>query len=222
MDLHLIKIDRLRKSFEKKYIPEPNSGCWLWLGSIDKNSGYGKMSSTLYTAAGHPLPIGAHRASVILDRGYQCLEGKVDVCHRCDNPSCVNPEHLFVGTHAENMADAKAKGRMRHGEDHEQAVLTNEQAIAIANATGPDWYVAEKFGVSSVTVASVRSGRSWARVTGLTEINRKIKLSDEQVAAIQNEPQSFGVGRRLANKYGVSESMISLIRNGLRRLDVAA
>lgn len=90
--------------FDSKYIPEPNSGCWLWLGSIcSGNAGYGQIR------IGGKIEY-AHRVSYEMHCGE--IPAGIDVCHTCDQPSCVNPEHLFPGTRQENMQDAKRKGRL--------------------------------------------------------------------------------------------------------------
>lgn len=88
---------------EQNSVPEPNSGCWLWLRGL---------SSTGYAV----WMIGRRQWRVshlaLLSRGIQVPSG-FDACHHCDNPPCVNPDHLFVGTRRDNMQDAKAKGRTK-------------------------------------------------------------------------------------------------------------
>ncbi len=84
----------------ENYEPEPNTGCWLWLGRRD-DEGYGR-----FKANGVRL---AHREFYLHHRG--AIPDGHDVLHRCDTPACVNPNHLFTGTHADNMRDMIKKGR---------------------------------------------------------------------------------------------------------------
>lgn len=85
--------------------PVTESGCWIWLGSVDKN-GYGILS---FYAEGKRTHVRAHRASFTAFNG-QIPEGFF-VCHKCDVPGCVNPHHLFAGTALDNTRDMIAKGR---------------------------------------------------------------------------------------------------------------
>lgn len=85
---------------------EKGEGCWLWLGALYRN-GYG----VFYVAKVGERQVYAlaHRASLTL-AGVDLADDAV-VCHRCDTPRCVRPDHMFVGTHADNVADMIAKGR---------------------------------------------------------------------------------------------------------------
>lgn len=95
----MIPLDVLER-FEAKYVPEPNTGCWLWFGA-ELNYGYGQFRND-----GHAL---AHRWSYSHFIG-PIPEGLI-VRHRCDTPCCVNPDHLELGTYVDNMADKVRRGR---------------------------------------------------------------------------------------------------------------
>lgn len=154
----LLFAEELYRSIESNCIPEPNSGCWLWLGAIFIKSGYARL----------PRPrLGTSTAS----RAMWCavcgpIPRDLFVCHRCDVRSCVNPDHLFLGTPADNTADMVAKGRHAFGERNSKVVLTAERAVLIRHAPGKVREVAKEFGVSKSLVSRIRRGEAWASLPG--------------------------------------------------------
>lgn len=100
----------------------------------------------------------AHRVMFELVNG-PIPEG-MELLHSCDNPSCINPEHLRIGTHVENMADRDAKKRLTHkrGEEHGRAILTNQQAADIRNDTRTQMIIARHYNVSLTTIARIKRG----------------------------------------------------------------
>lgn len=96
------------------------TSCWLWTGSKDPFYGMAYMNGK---------HVKAHRLSWFIANGL--IPCDVDVLHRCDVKSCVNPDHLFLGTHTDNMRDASAKGLLPAGENSPKAKITNAQAQKI-------------------------------------------------------------------------------------------
>ena len=94
--------------FEDKYIPVTESGCWLWTGAVWMNERYGAF--WIDKSFNNGRMTGAHRASLFIYKGLK-LKPDEQACHTCDVTLCVNPHHLFVGSHTDNMRDMVTKGR---------------------------------------------------------------------------------------------------------------
>ena len=136
---------------------DPETGCWLWTGARDKY-GYGSIpvgparSEKAYRAAYRefvaPIPEGAH------------------VLHRCDNPRCINPEHLFLGDQRSNMADMVKKGRQQRGERGSMAKLTEPDVLKIRSLAGQLTHaqIARVFGVRPSAVTRIINRKRWAHL----------------------------------------------------------
>lgn len=135
---------------------EPNSGCWLWTGAVDKD-GYGKLTVKYQDVRAHRVSYETYTGAI--------PEGLV-ACHKCDTPACINPDHLFLGTHADNIADRDAKGRHipRYGADNGSAKLTEESVRAIRSANGSQKSIGSGFGVSQSIVSLIKRGERWQHI----------------------------------------------------------
>lgn len=140
---------------------EKGPDCWEWTGSKVKG-GYGQIGKG-GREIGNEM---THRLSWEIHNG-PIPEGMF-VCHSCDNRSCVNPDHLFLGTHSDNVQDMVAKGRVgdvgRKGTKHHKAKLTDEDVREIRAAEDSTTTLALIYGVSTSTIQRVKSGKGWSHV----------------------------------------------------------
>lgn len=146
--------------FDAKYVPEPNSGCWLWVGATTKQ-GYGSF----YVADKQARL--AHRVSWFLHRG-EMPPPSIKVCHSCDTPACVNPDHLWLGSQRDNAADCIQKGRARRarqvGETNPAAVLRESDVEAILNDRRSYSQIARAYGCSQSSIGMIKTGRNWKHI----------------------------------------------------------
>jgi len=202
------------------FIPEPNSGCWLWVGSVS-DSGYGKFS------IGNHVQVQAHRFSWELHNG-DIPEG-LFACHKCDVRCCVNPEHLFIGTQSDNLNDMVQKRRDNpaRGERNARSRFTEEKIQAIRSDTRRLRIIAAAYDISISWVTEIKAGRGWRHsyeynpeeklrfkrscsFRSRGEDHLSSKLTVEQVISIRNDARGCN---KLAAEYGVSRNSIKRIRN---------
>lgn len=131
-------------------------GCWVWLGRTKQRDGRAE-----FVCRGYWSYIAA-RVAWVLTHGTD--PGESFVLHRCDNPACVRPDHLFLGTQTVNMADRQAKGRQPKGEAIPWARLTEADVRVIRTRTEPVATLAERLRVSVRTVRNVIEHRTWRHV----------------------------------------------------------
>jgi hypothetical protein len=157
--------------YERFIIPEPNSGCWLWTGTCTpgrKSAGVGygwfrRSKKMIY----------AHRAS------YECTHGDgsaagLMVRHSCDLPLCVNPDHLLLGTNADNMQDMRERGRSNKGVKNGACILSTGAVQAIKgmrDAKVPQHEIGRQFGISQSAVSLIINEKRWAE-------HRKNRVTD--------------------------------------------
>ena len=154
----VLDMNVVRARFEARAYPEPNTGCWLWATQADPY-GYGNFSF------GNKNRL-AHRASYMIYKGE--IPDGLFVCHSCDMPACVNPEHLFLGTNLDNMLDRDSKQRQARGKAIPQTKLSLEEVIQIreAYAVGNTTYnrLAKQFNVKDTTIQAIIQRKSWKYV----------------------------------------------------------
>ncbi len=145
------------EQFEKRYIPEPMSGCWIWLAGFNPSNGYGRF----YT--GPNKCVYAHKFS------FQTFKGSIPrghmLRHTCDVKLCVNPDHIITGTAVDNAQDAVERGLYKIGKDHWAARLSESDVLFIFNSKTPNKQLALQFGVARAHISRIKTGGSWRHIT---------------------------------------------------------
>lgn len=136
------------------YSEPQENGCILWKGALDAR-GYGHLAIA-------SVPHGAHRIAYRLNIGE--IPSDMFVCHRCDAPACVNPEHLFLGTNADNTADRHRKGRDARGERCGKPKLTAAVIPEIRASTTKLVELSAEYGVSCTVISQIKRRQRWRHV----------------------------------------------------------
>lgn len=151
------------KRFIKFIKVNRETGCWEWTGSINKD-GYGRFKSKCYNLIW--ITLVSSRVAYELFNG-KLIPNKMRACHSCDNPSCVNPNHLWLGTDKDNAEDRDNKGRQvcMHGEDHGMAKLTWVQIGEIRKLHATNKYsqrkLAKIFNITQVNIWRIVNNKIW-------------------------------------------------------------
>ena len=140
---------------------DKSGDCWEWIAGKNDN-GYGRFHLNKKARS-------AHRVAWELTNGPIPDDGSYHgtcVCHRCDNPGCVNPDHLFLGNHADNLSDMAKKGRQANlkGQQNGRSVLTEEDVRRIRQLDVPQRKIARCFGVSSYAIFAIKSRKTWSHI----------------------------------------------------------
>lgn len=223
-DINAILSSKFRQSverrFKERFVALSPDECWEWTG-LRGDSHYGLLSVSIGSGWWNE---GAHRLAWVLHNGpLPDLpdHGRAHVLHHCDNPPCVNPKHLFVGTYGDNNRDKAAKGRAPRGETHPITHVTEEQVRSLRADPRPQRELARAYGLAETTVHNIKHGLSWAHIDGdlvpsvagykRGEESPGAKLTAEQVRAVRADRRTH---RRIAADYGVSHYAIQRIKSG--------
>lgn len=140
----------------------PFSDCHFWIGTLGRKNGYGCFKIREKGNRDNCKQFKVHRLI------YEFTKGEIGnnhVLHKCDNPCCVNPDHLFLGTHQDNMKDMAKKGRAWHGSKHKNAKLTPVEVLEIrqlyASGNHTTRSLSAKYNVDSKHIHNIVTGKKW-------------------------------------------------------------
>lgn len=193
----------IRKRFQKYVLRSEETDCWIWIGATGR-WGYGLLM--LNRKYGQR----AHRLSYELYRGT--IPDRMHVLHTCDNPPCVNPEHLFIGDNHDNMMDRDAKRHQQFGEKNTHAKLTEETILEIRKQNMSSRDISNRYGVTMSQAWRIKRGIHWKHTIPpkYPFQHGNAKLNEEDVRRILNDNRSLS---KIGKDYSVSPSTISMIRN---------
>lgn len=211
----------LKERLEKFSKKDEETGCIEWIGSHDVD-GYGQTEYKGKNYRTHRLAYKIYIGSI--------PKGKI-VCHHCDNPSCINTDHLYVGTYKDNAHDRMKRGRsnIKTGEESSASKLTRARAIELIqrrkNGERSET-LAEDYGITIWTVNDIMKGKSWKNIDRDSIVgaskkdsagrikNTKTKLSEHDVGIIKYKLNNKSASlRELSKEFGVDRKLIMNIRD---------
>jgi hypothetical protein len=183
--------------------------CWVWT-AYRNNCGYGLIGGGRRGAG----MLRASRVSWVLAHGD--IPKGLWVLHRCCNPPCVRPSHLYLGTHKDNCRDMVRDGHSLKGERNPFAKLSPRTVVLIRRATGENAEIGRRYGVTGPTVSEIKTGKIWRHVGGPRRAPKRgpEKLCWADVRAIRAARDVTQAA--LARQYGVRPNTISRIKGGVR------
>lgn len=216
----------IEERFWEKVRKAGDDDCWPWLGHRNEY-GYGQMRIGSMTDGTRCLRT-THRISMEIVLGEEIPKDSV-VCHTCDNPACVNPRHLFLGTHDDNVQDRVRKNRSATGSGNGRSKLTESDVREIVTRMrkgNPITNIAKKYAVTNKVIQNIRDGKTWVRVTGGVpiksermfrggELASSAKITDDLAIEIRRRYAKGGsTQRELARVFGVSKTAIADLTSG--------
>lgn len=182
--MRCLTIPKLTEEQLKRFWAKVNKSddCWEWTAWILKG-GYGqhRIGNSKYLA---------HRISYTIVNGDP---GEFRVCHKCDNPKCVNPAHLWLGTDQENLKDRDQKERQARGITQGLSVLTEEQVQEIIASGDSHQNLANQYGVTGANISYIKRGETWKHIKGnrVQDTTRSRKDSTVGVRGVSPEGSKF-------------------------------
>jgi hypothetical protein len=145
----------LEKFWNKVNKTSSVNGCWEWIGTSVHPFGYGRIGHNGKNYLSHRLSYELH---------YGPITSKECVLHKCDNPKCVNPSHLFIGNRADNAQDRTKKGRTNKGSQVTTSIFSEQQVRDIKMSTKTTKELAIEYNAKYQTIWSIRKGINWRHI----------------------------------------------------------